>query len=205
MAGERIVVGGATLTQAFGCTGFACSCGCEWDCNRRCGCAFGFHAGVDLAARSNTPMTAAGYGTVFAVGRVLGACGGLGPFAVGIKSANVAIWYGHCARNLVSVGQAVHPGQQVALMGFLGCVYPHGAGGTHCHFEVLPWGKTSGCDALNPIPYLTSWPQAAPVTPPPPGPPPPGPSPIPTPAQASAWPILLGGAALVGYALTRER
>jgi hypothetical protein len=192
---EAVCVGGASQTQAFGCTAFACSCGCEWDCPTRCRCRYGFHAGIDFAARSNTVLTAAGYGQVIQIGRGGGGCGGLGPFAVGIQSGGVVIWYGHCAINLVSKGQYVVPGQPVARMGFLGCVYPHGPGGTHCHFEVAPVGA-AGCSAVDPGPYLTRWPGAAPAPPPGNGSGPPAPGPTP---DLGPW-AMLAAAGLLLYA-----
>jgi murein DD-endopeptidase MepM/ murein hydrolase activator NlpD len=190
---EQIVVGGARLTQGYGCTSWACAYHTEWNCPARCRCSYGFHAGIDFAAPSNSVMLARGYGRVVAIGRLGGSCGGLGPFAVGIQSGGVVIWYGHAARNLVGVGQQVIPDQPIALMGFLGCVFPAGAGGTHCHFEVLPVGKSSGCDSVDPGPYLSSWPGQPPAAPPSPIPPPPGAPPITPERRAAPWILAAGG------------
>jgi len=184
------VQGGGTLTQAYGCTAWACANHSEWDCPMRgCGCRFGFHAGIDIGAGYGTLLLAAGYGRVVQIGRLGGSCGGLGPQAVGIQSGAMMIWYGHASQALVRPGDLVQPGQAIARMGSLGC-----STGTHVHFEVDPLGNASGCASVDPNPYLSSWPGQPPA-------PPPGPLPVPTPPAASAAPwALLAAAALLIYA-----
>lgn len=201
MAYDAIVRGGGVLTQPFGCSSWACDNHSEWNCPQ-CRCGFAFHAGIDVAARPGTELLAAGYGDVVAIGRpggLLGcggssSCGGLGPYAPGIRSGNVIIWYGHAQRCLVTRGQRVVPGMPVALMGTYGC-----STGTHVHFEVDPVGACSGCQALNPNSYLSSWPGSSA---PPPGP---GPTPEPSPSPASSamlW-LAAGAAAITLYAARR--
>lgn len=170
MAYEQLIEGGAIVTQPYGCTQWARTYHTEWDCPGR-GCprgSFGFHAGIDLAqAPGRQPvMKAVGYGTRVVRLRDPGSCGGLGPFAVCINSGPVDIWYGHCSKDLVGIGAQVVPGQPIAVMGTLGC-----SNGMHLHFEVQPAGSVYGCNSLDPTPYLTRWPGAAPG---PPSPVPPG-------------------------------
>jgi murein DD-endopeptidase MepM/ murein hydrolase activator NlpD len=196
VAGELVVLGGGTQTQSYGNTTWALQSQREWNCPGRGSQGYSFHAGVDLAARSGTPLLAVGYGRVRKVGRVEGSsCGGLGPFAVCVTSGAVDIWYGHCARNLVNVGDQVIPGQQIALMGFIGCVSPMSALGSHVHYEVQPTGLVDGCQSLSPYPYLQSWP-GQPAAPPAPSPGLPPPAPAPQTSRA-ALALLLGAGGLL--------
>jgi hypothetical protein len=195
---ETIVEGGGSQTQEYGCSRYAASCHCEWNCPARCGNRSGWHAGIDVARGPGVQprLLAVGYGTRVTRVRDPGSCGGLGPFAVCINSGPVDIWYGHCSKDLVGVGAQVHPGQPIAVMGSFGC-----STGTHLHFEVLPAGSVDGCRSLDPTPYLRSWPQLAP-----PGPPGPVPTPAPVPVtpgrSAAPW-LLAAGAALAIYAVKR--
>src|SRR5260370_42707995 len=102
MAGERIVQGGGTLTQGYGCTAWGLANRSEWNCpNRSCGL-FGFHAGIDIAAApgARPGLLAVGYGRGMQVGRLGGSCGGLGPNALGIVSGAWGIWFGHASAPL---------------------------------------------------------------------------------------------------------
>jgi murein DD-endopeptidase MepM/ murein hydrolase activator NlpD len=188
---EAIVAGGGRQTQPYGCTAWACANRSEWNCpGRGCRCPFGFHSGVDVAAVWGSVLLAVGYGRVLQIGRLGGSCGGLGPYAVGILSGPVVIWYGHCSSALVRPGDLVSPGQAIARMGSLGC-----STGTHTHFEVLPVGASSGCDSVDPTPYLSAWPGQPPASPPAPVPPAPPPGLAPPPSPALTW-ALLGAAGL---------
>jgi murein DD-endopeptidase MepM/ murein hydrolase activator NlpD len=166
VAFDRIVRGGGVLTQDFGQTAYAMSCHCEWTCP---GYAPGaFHAGIDIASARGSVLTAAGYGVVTRIGRGCPGCGcdGLGPYAVCVNSGPVDIWYGHAYQALVSIGQQVQDGSELALMDSVGC-----STGNHVHFEVLPHGQDpNGCGAINPWQYVNVWPGQAPQ--PDPGPPP---------------------------------
>jgi hypothetical protein len=179
MAFNQVVQGGGIggplgngQTQEYGCSGWACANRTEWNCPSRCRCPYGWHAGLDIAARAGTPLLAVGYGTRVIQPRPSGGCGGLGPFAVCIRSGPVDIWYGHCSKDLVGAAATVVPGQPIALMGSLGC-----STGTHLHFEVQPAGSVDGCRSLDPTPYLTHWPGQPPAPIQPPGQPPAGPPP----------------------------
>jgi murein DD-endopeptidase MepM/ murein hydrolase activator NlpD len=179
VAFESIVRGGGVLTQGFGETAWARSCGCEWTCPGYTRGAF--HAGIDVAARgSSVLLLAAGYGQVVRIGRLTAGCGGLGPYAPCVRSGGVDIWYGHAKQCLVGAGTFVVPGQPIAVMGSIGC-----STGQHVHFEVMPatWDP-NGCGALDPWPYVTSWPGA-------------GPAPAPPRRVIKPWMVLAGGAALI--------
>jgi murein DD-endopeptidase MepM/ murein hydrolase activator NlpD len=204
VTGDRIppgVVDGGTygfgplVSQGFGCTWFQQ----EWPC---AGCPAGmkFHAGIDLVAPYMTTLRAVGYGIVLPNTRAGGGCGGLGPYAVGIRSGSVDIWYGHCAASAagIAAGSAVRPGQAIGYMGYRGCVAPWGLGGTHLHFEVQPAGSVDGCRALDPTPYLTSWPGRRLDWTSDPGTPPPSTSPI------GPGVVLAAGAAIAWYGWKRR-
>lgn len=160
MAFETIVRGGGVLTQDFGRTAYAVGCHCEWTCPGSPGGSF--HAGIDIARSGSVQLLAAGYGQVVRIGRLTAGCGGLGPYAPCIRSGNVDIWYGHVSQCLVGPGALVVPGQPIAIMGSVGC-----STGQHLHFEVVPatWDP-NGCGALNPWPFVSSWPGGSPKPPP---------------------------------------
>jgi len=105
-----------SVTQNFGCTGFA------WepplgDCDH-------FHKGIDIAAPMYTPIRAAGSGTVVFAGP--------NPFdpypkawiVIIAHSANLQTWYGHVdnsvRRPTVQAGQWVRAGQVIAYNGMTG-------------------------------------------------------------------------------------
>lgn len=182
MAFESIVQGGGILTQDFGRTAYAASCGCEWTCPGYPGGSF--HAGIDIARNGNVVLLAAGSGQVVRIGRPTAGCGGLGPYAPCVRSGGVDIWYGHAKQCLVGAGTFVKAGQPIAIMGSIGC-----STGQHVHFEVVPatWDPNA-CGALNPWAYISSWP---------------GSPPSPPKAAVQPWMVLAGGAALL-FAATRS-
>src|SRR5260370_42057744 len=99
MAGETIVQGGGTLTQAYGCTAWGLANRSEWNCpNRNCG-PFGFHAGIDIAAApgARPGLLAVGYRRGVQIGRPGGYCGGVGPHAIRVISRPRAVWGGHAS------------------------------------------------------------------------------------------------------------
>jgi murein DD-endopeptidase MepM/ murein hydrolase activator NlpD len=133
--------------------------------------------GIDIAAPCGRIMRAVGYGYVVSVGKPCWA----GPHAVVIGSGNVWILYAHASNHFVSPGGLVSPGTAVAAVGSMTggaccgasqanpCAASNNCGGVatgpHVHFQVNPAGlafDTHYCSGINPVPYLSSWPGAAP-------------------------------------------
>ena len=99
-----------------------------------------YHGGLDIANRYGTPIYAADGGTVIYAGW-MSSYG----YLVQIDHGNGYVtYYGHNSRLLVSVGQKVYKGQQIAKMGSTG-----NSTGNHCHFEVRYNGVRK-----NPLNYL---------------------------------------------------
>jgi murein DD-endopeptidase MepM/ murein hydrolase activator NlpD len=102
------------------------------------------HQGIDIAAPTGTAILAAADGTVVASGFSSGGYGNV----VDIRHADGSLTrYGHNSRLLVSVGQQVRQGQNIAEMGSTGR-----STGPHLHFEYHMGGRS----AVNPIAYLPS-------------------------------------------------
>ena len=98
------------------------------------------HKGIDIAAPKGTPVYAADGGTVTYAGWMSGY-----GYLVRISHGNgYETYYGHNSRLLVSVGQKVYKGQQIAKVGSTG-----NSTGNHCHFEIRYNGV-----AKNPLNYL---------------------------------------------------
>lgn len=98
------------------------------------------HKGIDIAGRYGSPIYAADGGTVTYAGWM----GGYG-YLVQISHGNGYVtYYGHNSSLLVSVGQHVYKGQQIAKCGSTG-----NSTGNHCHFEVRYNGVPK-----NPLNYL---------------------------------------------------
>jgi murein DD-endopeptidase MepM/ murein hydrolase activator NlpD len=91
-----------------------------------------FHAGVDLAASSGTPVTATAGGTV----RFAGNAAGYGVSVLLDHGAGVESRYGHLQRVSVSQGQRVERGQLIGLSGNTGR-----SSGPHLHYEVIVDGR----------------------------------------------------------------
>ena len=92
----------------------------------------GFHRGLDIAAPSGTPITAAAGGTVIWSGPK-GTYGNL----LQVDHGNGYVtYYAHCSQLLAQVGQTVAQGETIALVGSTGR-----STGPHCHFELL-WQGT---------------------------------------------------------------
>jgi murein DD-endopeptidase MepM/ murein hydrolase activator NlpD len=99
-----------------------------------------FHPGVDVVNDYGAPVYATASGTVTESGWD----GGYG-YKIAVDHGNgYTTWYGHNSRLLVSAGQSVRKGQQIAEIGSSGF-----ATGPHCHYEILLWGK-----AIDPTPFL---------------------------------------------------
>ncbi|MCB0972276.1 MAG: M23 family metallopeptidase, partial [Acidimicrobiales bacterium] len=96
------------------------------------------HAGVDLGGATGTEIHAAADGIVV----VAEVRGGYGNTVVIDHGNSLATVYGHNSQLLVKVGDEVHYGDVIALMGSTGL-----STGPHCHFETrvhgLPIDPTS--------------------------------------------------------------
>ena len=98
------------------------------------------HKGIDIANRKSTPIYAADGGTVTYAGWMSGY-----GYLVRIDHHNGYVtYYGHNSSLLVSSGQHVYKGQQIAKMGSTG-----NSTGNHCHFEVRLNGVPK-----NPLNYI---------------------------------------------------
>ena len=98
------------------------------------------HKGIDIANRQGTPIYAADGGTVTYAGWMSGY-----GYLVRIDHHNGYVtYYGHNSSLLVSSGQHVYKGQQIAKMGSTG-----NSTGNHCHFEVRLNGVPK-----NPLNYI---------------------------------------------------
>lgn len=103
-----------------------------------------YHPGVDLAAPSGTPIYASGSGVVTRSGWV----NGYGQM-IEINHGNGYITrYAHASRLLVSVGEHVKSGEEIAKVGCTGrCT------GAHLHYEIVQDGQRK-----NPSTYLAMLP-----------------------------------------------
>jgi len=99
-----------------------------------------FHSGIDIRAPRNTPIRAAGGGTVSFVGWR----GGYGLVVTINHGSGLQTMYAHNTVNLVSVGQRVERGDIIARVGTTGRTT-----GPHLHFEVHENGV-----AVNPQPFM---------------------------------------------------
>jgi len=100
------------------------------------------HKGIDVANSTGTPVYASADGVIEKAGWNNGGYGNL----VDVRHADGSMTrYGHNSKILVRVGQPVHQGETIALMGSTGF-----STGPHSHFEVHPSGK----GAVNPIAFL---------------------------------------------------
>lgn len=102
-----------TITARFG------SGGRRWSSGR--------HTGLDIAARTGTPIYAADAGRVTFAGWK----GSYGYLVILNHGNGYETYYGHCSKLLVSKGQVVSKGDQIAKVGNTG-----NSTGSHCHFEV---------------------------------------------------------------------
>ncbi|TRW82033.1 M23 family metallopeptidase [Mycolicibacterium sp. 018/SC-01/001] len=107
---------------------------------------FGFrwgvlHAGIDIANAIGTPIYAAADGVVTDAGPTAG----YGAWVKIKHSDGTVTLYGHVNTWLVSVGQRVMAGDQIATIGNRG-----NSTGPHLHFSVL----ANGTDFIDPVPWL---------------------------------------------------
>ena len=99
------------------------------------------HAGIDLANSIGTPIRAVSDGVVIDAGPTAG-------YGMWVKlrhADGTVTLYGHVNTTLVSVGQRVMAGDQIATMGNRGT-----STGPHLHFEVL----LGGTQRIDPVPWL---------------------------------------------------
>jgi murein DD-endopeptidase MepM/ murein hydrolase activator NlpD len=89
--------------------------------------ASGFHEGLDIRAEEGSEVLAAHAGEVAYVGDEWQGYGNM----IVVVGAGFCTVYAHNNRNLVSEGDLVEPGQQIATVGMTGT-----ATGPHLHFEV---------------------------------------------------------------------
>ena len=99
------------------------------------------HAGIDIANSIGTPIRAVSDGVVIDAGPTAG-------YGMWVKlrhADGTVTLYGHVNTTLVSVGERVMAGYQIATMGNRG-----NSTGPHCHFEVL----LGGTQRVDPVPWL---------------------------------------------------
>lgn len=96
------------------------------------------HTGIDISAASGSLILAASDGKII----YSAVRGGYGNCVMIDHGGGIVTLYGHCSRLLVSSGQSVSRGQEIALVGSTGL-----STGPHCHFEVRINGSTT--DPLN--------------------------------------------------------
>ncbi|GAA5109318.1 hypothetical protein GCM10023319_83290 [Nocardia iowensis] len=101
------------------------------------------HAGVDVAAPIGTPIVAVEDGTVISAGPA----SGFGMWVRLLGDDGTITVYGHINTALVSIGQHVTAGDEIATVGNRGETT-----GPHCHFEV--W--LNGTDRIDPLPWLAT-------------------------------------------------
>ncbi|UQX12111.1 M23 family metallopeptidase [Candidatus Mycobacterium methanotrophicum] len=99
------------------------------------------HAGIDIANSIGTPIRAVSDGVVIDAGPTAG-------YGMWVKLRHVdgtVTLYGHINSTMVSVGERVLAGDQIAIMGNRG-----NSTGPHLHFEVL----LGGGQRIDPVPWL---------------------------------------------------
>ncbi|MGA4691221.1 MAG: M23 family metallopeptidase [Rhodococcus sp. (in: high G+C Gram-positive bacteria)] len=101
------------------------------------------HAGVDIAGPIGTPILAVADGEVIDSGPA----SGFGMWVRLLHADGTVTVYGHIDQSLVTVGQHVMAGDQIATMGNRGF-----STGPHLHFEV----HLNGVDKIDPVPWLAT-------------------------------------------------
>lgn len=85
------------------------------------------HKGLDIAAKTGTPIKAVADGTV----RFAGVMGGYGNLIIISHGNNVETYYGHCSKLYIKQGQKVNAGDLIGAVGSTG-----NSTGAHLHFEI---------------------------------------------------------------------
>jgi murein DD-endopeptidase MepM/ murein hydrolase activator NlpD len=113
----------------------------NWEVTSNFGYRWGrLHAGTDVKADVGTTVRASRAGQVVSAGWI----GGYGNCVIIDHGDGVQTRYGHLSQVLVSVGQYVEQGEQIALSGNTGR-----STGPHLHFEIRINGEP-----VDPLPYL---------------------------------------------------
>ncbi|WP_298670712.1 M23 family metallopeptidase [uncultured Sphingomonas sp.] len=99
-----------------------------------------FHAGVDLAAPTGTPVHATGDAIVTRAEPAAG----YGNVVILMHGAGIETRYGHLSRILVKAGQRVRRGETIGMVGSSGR-----SSGSHLHYEIRVAGQ-----AINPLPFM---------------------------------------------------
>ncbi|MBE6483677.1 MAG: hypothetical protein E7Z96_02685 [Actinomycetaceae bacterium] len=129
----RRPVKGGVLTSTFGVSRYG-----------------GYHAGIDLAAPTGTPVYAYRSGTVLGTGwNVLAGRSGIGIMLS--HGQYGGSYYGHLSASKVHRGQAVTAGQLIGLVGATG-----NATGPHLHWEL---NRGNWQSPYNPLPFLPAYDQ----------------------------------------------
>jgi len=102
---------------------------------------YGFHAGLDIVNDYGAPVYATASGVVIEAGWH----GGFGYRIIIDHGNGLQSMYAHNSRLLVSGGDVVKKGQQIATVGSTGF-----ATGPHVHYQLELWGKP-----VDPTPYLS--------------------------------------------------
>ena len=116
------------------------SSGFGWRTNPMGGSGNEHHDGVDIPARTGTPIRAAGGGVV----SYSGWQSGYGRIVIINHGGGKSTFYAHNSRNAVEVGQRVERGDIIAYVGSTGR-----STGPHLHFEVRVNGRP-----VNPVPFM---------------------------------------------------
>jgi murein DD-endopeptidase MepM/ murein hydrolase activator NlpD len=106
-----------------------------------------FHDGIDIAAKTGTPVLAAHDGRVIYADNKLR---GYGNLIILRGSGNIKTVYGHNDRLLVRLEQRVRKGQKIAEVGSTGR-----STGPHLHFEIRTLDNRGRHIAVDPLPILT--------------------------------------------------
>jgi len=101
------------------------------------------HGGIDIAAPIGTPIFAVADGEVIDSGPA----SGFGMWVRLLHADGTITVYGHIDQSLVTVGQKVMAGDQIATVGNRGF-----STGPHLHFEV----HLNGLDKIDPVPWLAT-------------------------------------------------
>jgi murein DD-endopeptidase MepM/ murein hydrolase activator NlpD len=99
-----------------------------------------FHPGLDIVNDYGSPV----YATAAGVVQESGWDSGFGYKIVIDHGNGYVTWYAHNSHLLVSSGDVVRKGEEIAEIGSSGF-----ATGPHCHYEILLWGSP-----IDPTPYL---------------------------------------------------
>ena len=102
------------------------------------------HTGIDLAARSGTPIYATGDGVVRVAGKNVAEFSGYGVVCVVDHGYGMQTLYAHMSSLKVKNGQHVKRGEMIGTVGSTGL-----SQGAHLHYEVIQGGKK-----VNPVYYF---------------------------------------------------